>query len=70
MSPKHSDQCTVHFDNYQETLCQIQLNQEAYIDKAPEFNTLYLIEINDEMELGLQETYNSLGGIAHQELKG
>lgn len=30
----------------------------------------YLIEINDEMELGLQETYNSLGGIAHQELKG
>lgn len=30
----------------------------------------YLIEINDEMELGLQETFNSLGGIAHQELKG
>lgn len=33
-------------------------------------NTSYLIEINDEMELGLQETFNSLGGIAHQELKG
>lgn len=48
----------------------IQLNQEAYIDKASDFNTLYLIEINDEMELGPQETYNSLCGIAHQELKG
>lgn len=32
---------------------------------ATDFNTLYLIEINDEMELGPQETYNSLGVIAH-----
>lgn len=43
----------------------MQLNQEACIDKASDFNTLYLIEINDEMELGPPETYNSLCGIAH-----
>lgn len=47
-----------------------QIKSRGLYRQGTRINTSYLIEINDEMELGLQETNNSLGGIAHQELKG